>query len=125
MIITAYSDGGSKNNQIPEKRHGYGSFLVKKDGVVLTHQTLMYGSGVTNNEAEWLTLLAVLDYCVKEFLPCPQIHMDSELLINQVQGIYKTNQHIRHMEKAKKIVALIDATLIKVPREIIVEVLGH
>ena len=134
MIKTLiYCDGGALNNQDPEKREGYGSFLVTKeacpnhmDGLV-TRQNFLYGIGVTNNVAEYKTLLKALDYCVNEFIAEATIFMDSELVVEQVHGTFKTKDvHLKPlMEQAVKDIELIGAKLEKIPREIMVAVLGH
>ena len=68
-MIHIYFDGGSRNNQFPD-REGYGSFktfngeeLVKmtidrgtKDEIVTEQCHINFGNA-TNNEAEWKTFL--------------------------------------------------------------------
>jgi len=126
MEVIAYCDGGVSHNQTPEKRHGYGSFSIFKDGEKLITKNLTFGN-ITNNQAEYLALLYTLDYCVKEFLPNPVINTDSELLVSQLNGTFKTkNEKLKELQKkAVDIIKLIDATVVKVERSKIVEVLGH
>ena len=72
--IYIYTDGGCRNNQIPEKREGYGSFVVTSTPYPnhetgrIASQHLSFGN-VTNNVAEYKSLLAALDYCINEFIP--------------------------------------------------------
>lgn len=127
-----YIDGGSSNNQDAAKRVGYGSFYVTTtpypdhERGMIKVERLEFGN-VTNNQAEYKTLLEALDYCVNEFMANPIIVTDSKLMVEQLQGRYKTKDAIlkEFKEQAEKDIQLIGAKLIKAPREVLVGVLGH
>lgn len=83
-------DGGSLGN--PGK--GYGSFEITSGGEVICHQREEYGNNVTNNQAEYLTLIRALEW-LDRFLDGQRssakvrINGDSQLVINQVTGKWK------------------------------------
>ena len=54
-----YCDGGSLNNQDSEKRRGYASFKVNKDLVRIEDL-----GQVTNNYAEYMSLIESAKYCL-------------------------------------------------------------
>jgi len=83
-------DGGSLGN--PGK--GYGSYEVTSNGEVLRHQREEYGNNVTNNEAEYRTLIEALEwlqgYLGEDIAQATVIiNGDSQLVINQVTGKWK------------------------------------
>ncbi|MGN6483152.1 MAG: ribonuclease HI family protein [Thermomicrobiales bacterium] len=83
-------DGGSLGN--PGK--GYGSFEITSGGEVLCHEREDYGNAITNNQAEYLTLIRALEW-LDRFLEGQRggarvrINGDSQLVINQVTGKWK------------------------------------
>jgi len=85
-------DGGSLGN--PGK--GYGSYEITSGGRVLRHQREEYGNNVTNNQAEYLTLIRALQW-LDQLLEGNRsratvlINGDSKLVLNQVQGLWKIN----------------------------------
>ncbi|MGB3305302.1 MAG: ribonuclease HI family protein [Thermomicrobiales bacterium] len=85
-------DGGSLGN--PGK--GYGSYEITSGGQVLRHQREEYGNNVTNNQAEYLTLIRALQW-LDQLLEGNRsratvlINGDSKLVLNQVQGLWKIN----------------------------------
>ena len=82
-------DGAARNNPGPA---GAGIFM-KKDGEVVAREGFFLGSK-TNNQAEYFGLLLAL-YLLSQFVKpgdVIRIASDSELLVNQIKGIYK----IRH-----------------------------
>jgi probable phosphoglycerate mutase len=83
-------DGGALGN--PGK--GYGSFqILGADGVV-AHERLEYGDRVTNNQAEYRTLIAALER-LQALVPgavsgvAVRVRGDSSLVVNQVNGRWK------------------------------------
>jgi len=127
-----YCDGGSRDNQDPVKRSGYGSFLVTRNPYPnheagrLTSKFFTFGK-ITNNQAEYRTLIEALEYCIQEFIPEPHIYTDSELVVSQLDGSYKTkDSELRPLRAlAAANIKLIKATVEKTPREVIFAVLGH
>ncbi|CAA9549807.1 MAG: hypothetical protein AVDCRST_MAG33-794 [uncultured Thermomicrobiales bacterium] len=83
-------DGGSLGN--PGK--GYGSFLIRSGDVEIARERLDYEGRVTNNQAEYRTLIAALerlrrDLGVEASKATVLIGGDSLLVINQVTGSWK------------------------------------
>lgn len=132
MAYYIYCDGGSKDNQDPEKRSGYGSFVVTKTPYP-EHETGKIGSKfftfgkATNNQCEYKALIEALEYCIQQFIPEPHIYTDSELVVSQLSGAYRTKDvELRPLKDlAEADMKLIKATVEKAPREIIFAVLGH
>jgi len=89
---TIVFDGGAIGNP----GRGYGSYqIVDRDGLV-ARERLEYGSQITNNQAEYRTLIAALEDLrdrlgrdAKEATIA--IRGDSQLVINQVLGRWKVN----------------------------------
>ncbi len=91
--ISIIFDGGSKGNP----GVGYGSYALRWPGQPQQIVQLQFGDGVTNNEAEYDTLVAALESVVKRLAeqkadPATarvEIRGDSQLVINQVLGEWK------------------------------------
>lgn len=86
-------DGGSLGN--PGK--GYGSYEITSNGTPIDRQSeIQYGDGVTNNQAEYLTLIHALRW-LKQHLgtgvkgASVVILGDSKLVLMQSQGKWKVN----------------------------------
>ena len=90
-------DGGSRGNG-REDSEGYGSFLIHQpntnNGI---RQQLHFGKGVTNNEAEYKSLIAALHHIHKAFSAAATdlkvlkitVRMDSALILGQMRGEMK------------------------------------
>lgn len=130
---TVLFDGGSIGN--PGK--GYGSYAIyaprKKKPEI---QRLEFGDGMTNNEAEYATLMQALDDLQgrierSEHLPQEfsiEIRGDSLLVINQLSGEWKSkDDRMRSLRDAvrKQIMRFKSNRLVQHPREESVRVLGH
>jgi ribonuclease HI len=96
---------------------------------------LQFSSG-TNNEAEYMALIAALEDLIGRIERANraagqytlEIRGDSALVLNQVQGTWKTRQeHLRPLrDRAQAIIALFKRVeFVWQPREKSVEVLGH
>ena len=83
--VVAHIDGASRGNPGPA---AYGAVLENEDGTPVTTLSKTLGH-TTNNVAEYLALLAVLDYAVEHRIPRLKVLSDSELLARQIQGAYK------------------------------------
>ncbi len=90
----AYSivfDGGSLGNP----GHGYGSYQIEGPEGILAHDQLHYdGDRVTNNQAEYLTLIRALERLRRHLegrvgSTSVSVRGDSSLVINQVRGRWK------------------------------------
>ena len=83
-------DGGSKGNP----GLGYGSYEITRDGGIIAHTQLDYGDKVTNNQAEYWTLLNALRWLADELgaqasSASVSVHGDSQLVIKQLKGEWK------------------------------------
>lgn len=111
-----YVDGAARNNPGPA---GAGFYLLK-NGVPVEEQGMFLGKK-TNNQAEYLALLLGVYYAQRHMGPQDTlvIKADSELMVRQVQGIYKIkNQELGRIHAVIR--AMLNALKFKiqhVPRE--------
>lgn len=89
MEINVYTDGGSRGNP---GISGYGLVIYDKNKKIICQESKFLGIK-TNNEAEYLALIAALEWIKKNqsFLNIIKINFfaDSQLMIRQFQGLYK------------------------------------
>ncbi|OPY31387.1 MAG: Ribonuclease HI [Methanomassiliicoccales archaeon PtaU1.Bin124] len=116
MKLMLYSDGGSRGNPGPA---AYAFIACDEQGKVLK-QGSRYLGVMTNNEAEYLGLLAALQ--AAESLQADQVTMtmDSELVVKQVRGEYrmKAGNLAPLLQEARNIIAKFSEFKIQhVPRE--------
>lgn len=82
-------DGGSLGNP----GRGYGSYLIQGPGGYTASERLEYGDDVTNNQAEYRTLIAALSRLKTDTAATGpasvQIRGDSQLVLFQLQGKWK------------------------------------
>jgi len=128
-------DGGSRSNGSADSA-GYGSYCVQvRTGQKQTIR-LDFGRGVTNNEAEYRTLIAGLKDLAGRIERAGKApadysllgHTDSQLMVGQLtQGWQVKAVNLRPLvDEAKGLVqAFGRCDLGKVPRDEIVRVLGH
>jgi ribonuclease HI len=89
-------DGGSLGNP----GRGYGSFAITGPGGYTAKEKLSYddrGDRVTNNEAEYLTLIAALERLAGDLGERARQHRvrvlgDSQLVISQLRGAWKVRK---------------------------------
>ena len=113
---TANIDGAARGNPGPAS---YAVVLRRPDGTPLESLGKYIGRQ-TNNVAEYYGLIAALDYALAHHLNRLRVRSDSELLVRQVQGIYKVKSpDLRPLhERARKMIAGLEAfTIEHVPRE--------
>jgi ribonuclease HI len=84
-IYSLYFDGCSKGN--PGKA-GAGA-VIYKNGIEIWSSYKHIGNNKTNNEAEYSGLLLGLEESVNQNIQSLLVYGDSQLVINQVNGIYK------------------------------------
>ena len=132
MELAVVFDGGSRGNP----GQGYGSYLVQSPGRKPVIKRVEFGDNYTNNQAEYDTLLACLEYIIERLTATNRtpaqvaldIKSDSDLLVNQLQGNYKVKDaglRQRHT-KAMELLEQFGAWLITWhPREESVRLLGH
>lgn len=130
--IRVIFDGGSKGNP----GLGYGSYALEWPGFPRQIVQLRFGDRVTNNEAEYDTLIAALEAIVKRLKESGadtrtaklDIWGDSLLVISQIKGDWKVNKAElqTRRDRARSLLALFgQARLTHHDREKSVEVLGH
>jgi ribonuclease HI len=109
-------DGAARGNPGPAS---YGVVLRKPDGS--PHESLgKYIGRTTNNVAEYYALIAALDYAAAHGIRNLRVESDSQLIVNQIKGIYKVKHpDLRPLhERARKQAAGLESFQIQyVPRE--------
>jgi len=89
MHLSIHTDGGSRGNP---GHSGFGFVVYCPKGDIL-HQGSQYLGIKTNNEAEYAGLLSALTWLKSYSQDHPvfsvDFFMDSELIVRQVQGVYK------------------------------------
>ena len=113
---TANIDGAARGNPGPA---AYGVIVRRPDGK--KHESLgKYIGRTTNNVAEYYALIAALDYAAANGIRRLRVYSDSQLIVNQIKGIYKVKHpDLRPLhERAKKQAAGLESFTIQyVPRE--------
>jgi ribonuclease HI len=105
MTLLAYTDGASRGNP---GESGIG-ILVKDEGGTTLYQASGYIGTTTNNLAEYSALLALLKKA--RTLSCSRliVHSDSELMVRQMRGEYRTKD--REIAKVKdKVTKVLEAS---------------
>ena len=113
---TANIDGAARGNPGPAS---YGVVMRRPDGKPLESLGKYIGRA-TNNVAEYYALIAALDYAAAAGIKRLRVYSDSQLIVNQIKGIYKVKHpDLRPLhERAKKQAAGLEAFAIQyVPRE--------
>lgn len=150
---TIHFDGGSKNNQSPD-REGYGSYrIVTRHGETTGVVTEEYGKGVTNNQAEHYALISALADLDRRITRTGRrlsefsikVVGDSNLVLHQVawktgqvfvqtDGKFsdqkpwkaKSGSLLRARNRTRAILQQFKSVeLVRVPRDTIVAILGH
>jgi ribonuclease HI len=128
-------DGGSLSNGSADSA-GYGSYCLQVRTGQKQTVRLDFGRGVTNNEAEYRTLIAGLRDLAGRIQRAGKspadysllVHTDSQLMVGQLtQGWQVKAANLRPLvDEARNLVqAFGRCDLVKVPRDEIVRVLGH
>lgn len=99
--IRIYADGGSRGNPGPAAS----GFVITNDGKVLEEGGKYLGH-TTNNQAEYQAVVLALEAAAKYGPAEIEFHLDSELVVKQLNGVYKQkNQDLRpHFEAIKQLV---------------------
>jgi len=114
MQINIYTDGGARGNP---GISGYGLVIFDESNNIIYKESKFLGIK-TNNEAEYAGLLGALEWTKTNHqnLEISQInfHSDSQLLVRQIQGVYKVKAPnlIPLFKKAKEIIQLIEIPII-------------
>lgn len=130
--FTITFDGGSLGNP----GAGYGSYAIARAGAkpkVTRLQFSQNGEKVTNNQAEYRTLIAALEELIEQLGPDAgdadvTIRGDSKLVIEQIAGRWKVrNPELKPLcQRARELFSIFgSAELIWHPRARSVDALGH
>jgi ribonuclease HI len=132
MKLELIFDGGSLGNP----GRGYGSFRLTVDGQHVPVQELEFGDSVTNNQAEYRTMIEGLKYAIALLHENGRhpanaeidVLTDSKLVVEQVNGRWKVkHEGLKPLQREAK--ALLDqfmrGGLTWHPRKESVKVLGH
>lgn len=84
-VFVAHVDGASRGNPGPAS---YAVVIRKPDGTPVL-QVSKYIGTATNNVAEYYALIAALDYATTHGITRLRVRSDSELLVQQMRGMYK------------------------------------
>lgn len=89
-FLVAHVDGGARGNPGPS---GFGVVIEDEAGRPVARLSQYLGHR-TNNYAEYMGLLAALDYTLKHGFKALQVISDSELMVRQIQGRYKVKSPV-------------------------------
>ncbi len=113
-MFKMYFDGGKRKEGIT-----FGFVILKDDEILESHGGLIQNPKLSSNAAEYVALIIGLYVCRLLKIEKIEIFGDSQLIINQVNGIYKCKSHI--LKPLKQIVLgqlkHMDCKLRWVPRE--------
>ncbi len=113
--LSLFTDGACRGNP---GQGGAGAVLVSGDGQVVSTAKKYLGH-CTNNIAEYRALILGLEEALKQGCRSISILMDSELLVRQLQGIYRVKNPALQplMTEVKSLLARFDAWQVEhVPR---------
>jgi ribonuclease HI len=111
-----HADGASRHNPGPA---AIGATIKDEKGRLLASISRGIGTA-TNNQAEYLAAISAVRKAVELGARRVDIYMDSELVIRQVSGLYRTkNAGLKpRLEELKKLLGSLDGyTINHVPRE--------
>lgn len=99
-------DGGARGNPGPA---GYGVTIDDASGKRLAELSEYLGHK-TNNVAEYSGVVAALEYCLENGCKALQIVSDSELIVKQMNGVYKVkHQELKQFhERARQMAAKLE-----------------
>lgn len=112
-----YGDGGSRGNPGPA---AYGYVILDMDDNVIKEEGVYVGE-TTNNQAEYQSLKFGLESALALGIKELEVYMDSQLVINQINGLYKIkNAELKpHYERIKILAQEFDKiSFTHVPREL-------
>ena len=116
MNLSIFVDGGSRGNP---GHSAIGVVIYDGAGTVVEEFSKYIGIN-TNNAAEYEALIAGLELAGKFNPKTIKIHMDSELIYNQMLGRYKVKNEnmLKYFQTARQLVlGLKKVELISIPRE--------
>jgi ribonuclease HI len=116
--VKLFADGGSRGNPGPS---AYGFVILDGDTDELLESRNKYLGITTNNQAEYHGLLSGLEWCKQHNVQHVEVYLDSLLVVNQMNGIYKVkNRDLWAIYEAAKRVqgSFKSIQFIHVPREL-------
>ena len=114
MELTIYTDGASRNNP---GESGAGIYILK-DGEPY-EQIARYLGTTTNNIAEYTAAIMGLEHAIAAGATKVKLFADSELMVKQVNGLYKVkNEGLKPLHaKARDLIARIGSVEVRyIPR---------
>ena len=88
MKLIVHTDGAARGNPGPS---AIGIVIQDETGRVLYEASRCLGVN-TNNEAEYMALLAALEYVKDQRPKEAEFYLDSELVVRQLQGQYRVKE---------------------------------
>jgi ribonuclease HI len=112
--LEVYTDGASRGNPGPAS---YG--IVFTDGEKIVYTDSGFLGTATNNQAEYNAVINALDIAIEAGLERIDLHSDSQLMINQLNGEWrvKDDDLSELHEKVKDRLEKVNATFSHLPRE--------
>jgi ribonuclease HI len=90
---------------------------------MLTVETFELPGAHTNNQAEYLALIKLLE---DEALQDAQVYMDSQIVVGHLTQTWKVCRNLRQFkQRAASIIRQKNITISKVDRKVMVALLGH
>ncbi|HBH86716.1 MAG TPA: ribonuclease H [Syntrophaceae bacterium] len=107
LTINLYTDGACRGNP---GQGGAGAVLIDEEGNVFATRKTSLGL-CTNNIAEYKALILGLEEALKRKCRRLNIFLDSELLVNQINGQYKVkNENLKIMMRdVRKLLSYLDS----------------
>ena len=115
LSLQTYSDGGARGNPGPA---AIGVVICAENGKILEEASKTIGER-TNNQAEYEAMLWALQLARQRKARRLRCHADSELIIYQLQGVYRIKDlHLKTLaEKVKSLAAQFESiTFRQIPR---------
>ena len=105
-VLHLYTDGASRGNP---GQGGAGAVLTDAKGAVVATAKKYLGR-CTNNVAEYQALILGLEEALKIHCRRLRIFLDSELLVNQINGSYRVkNENLKGlMQEVRKLLSFLD-----------------
>jgi ribonuclease HI len=88
MRYRVYTDGAARGNPGPA---AIGIVIQDAEGHTLYEASRSLGTK-TNNEAEYLALIAALEYLKDSRIAAADFFLDSELVVKQLNGVYRVKE---------------------------------
>jgi len=112
--LTIYSDGAATPNPGPA---GIGVVVLDEKGGVVAGISKYIGKG-TNNKAEFMALIAGLEEALRLGAIAVDLKIDSELLVRQLQGTYRSKKMKLQYEQIRRLLGEFESYSVEhIPRE--------